>query len=342
MPPLISIIVPVYKAEEFFPQCVESLLSQTHQNLEIILIDDGSPDNCPVMCDAYANADSRIKVIHKPNSGQSDARNQGLAIANGDFIGFVDSDDWIAPDYYEKLLQTCIQYKADIACAEVRRVKGNDVTQMVSYQQKIASKFIDKIVSQQCGSIWDKLFRRSVIYDDETFIKFPSGVYYEDNLFLLETLRAAKKLAFTKDCFYYYRFNQSSTTVSPELVDKRQRDALTVAGLIKKSFLKEWKSKRKKKALCDFIYRSFLHPISHDDQIAARRLLEIYHPSERIEIDFAGLFPILVIDRMRKQGVDFFLLFGKIPFWSWATCKTHRITNMVRRFKTKCFRMIKG
>lgn len=342
MHPLISIIVPVYKAEEFLPRCIESLLGQTYRNLEIILIDDGSPDNCPVMCDAYAEADCRINVIHKTNSGQSDARNQGLAIASGAYIGFVDSDDWVDLDYYEKLLQACIKYTADIACAGIRRVKNNDIIDMVSYQQQTVSSFCDKVDSQQCGSICDKLFHRSVIYHDKAFIKFPSGVYYEDNLFLLETLRVAKKLAFVNDCYYYYRYNPSSTTVSPELVDKRQHDALTVAGLIKKSFLKEWKSKKKKKVLCNFIQRSFLCPHSQEGQFAARRLLEVFHPSERIEIGFMGLFPILTIDRMRKEGVDVFLLFNKIPVCSWSTHKTHRITNMLRRFQIWFKRKIKG
>jgi glycosyltransferase involved in cell wall biosynthesis len=338
---LISVIVPVYKVEPYLRRCVDSILAQTFVDFELILVDDGSPDQCPAICDEYAAKDSRIKVIHQPNGGLSDARNKGLANAKGNYIGFVDSDDWIDPNYYEKLLKTLIQFNADIACAGIRRVHMDDVTVMVSYKQKVLSGFCSKIASQQCGSVWNKLFRRSVIYGEETFLKFPSGVYYEDNLFMLETLQAAKKIALAADCYYYYRFNSSSITASSEFEIKRQHDAFAVAGLIKKSFFKEWKSKKKKKALCDFIQRSFLHPISHDDQIAARRLLEIYHPSERIEIDFAGLFPILVIDRMRKQGVDFFLLFGKLPVWSWATCKTHRITNMVRRFKTKCFRMIK-
>ena len=95
---LISIIIPIYKVEKFLDRCVESVVNQTYSNLEIILVDDGSPDNCPYMCDEWAEKDSRIKVIHKLNGGLSDARNEGLKSSTGKYVGFVDSDDWIAPE----------------------------------------------------------------------------------------------------------------------------------------------------------------------------------------------------------------------------------------------------
>ena len=101
----VSIIVPVYKVEPYLDKCVSSIVNQTYTNLEIILVDDGSPDNCPAMCDAWAEKDSRIRVIHKPNGGLSDARNAGMAVATGELMAFVDSDDWIAPDMYEHLYQ---------------------------------------------------------------------------------------------------------------------------------------------------------------------------------------------------------------------------------------------
>ncbi|HCI64916.1 MAG TPA: glycosyl transferase, partial [Clostridiales bacterium] len=104
MNPLISVIVPVYRVEAFLPRCLDSIRGQTYKNLEIILVDDGSPDNCGKICDEYAEMDSRIRVIHKKNGGLSSARNAGLDVAVGDYIGFVDSDDWIAPEMYETLL----------------------------------------------------------------------------------------------------------------------------------------------------------------------------------------------------------------------------------------------
>ena len=111
----ISVIVPVYKVEKYLKRCVESIVQQTYQNIEIILVDDGSPDRCPEMCDEYARRDARIKVIHKSNGGLSDARNAGLNIASGDYISFVDSDDWIEEDFIEILYKNMKKENADIS-----------------------------------------------------------------------------------------------------------------------------------------------------------------------------------------------------------------------------------
>ena len=115
MNPLISVIVPVYKAEKYLDKCVQSIVNQTYKNLEIILVDDGSPDNCPEMCDEWAKKDSRIKVIHKENGGVSSARNAGLDNSFGDYIGFVDSDDFIENDFYECLYDNLVENGADIS-----------------------------------------------------------------------------------------------------------------------------------------------------------------------------------------------------------------------------------
>ena len=104
-----SVIVPIYKVEEYLHRCIDSIINQTYTNLEIILVDDGSPDNCPMICDEYAKKDSRIRVIHKKNGGLSDARNAGLEIATGEYIGFVDSDDWIHKDMYHILYKNIIE-----------------------------------------------------------------------------------------------------------------------------------------------------------------------------------------------------------------------------------------
>ena len=116
---LISVIVPVYKVENFLDRCVESIVGQTYENLEIILVDDGSPDNCPAMCDKWAEKDGRIKVIHKENGGVSSARNAALDIVSGDYICFVDSDDWIDPGMYEFLYKNSQKYDADISCCGI-------------------------------------------------------------------------------------------------------------------------------------------------------------------------------------------------------------------------------
>lgn len=122
---MISIIIPVYNTEAYLDKCIESVTAQTYTDIEIILVDDGSPDNCPAICDVWAAKDSRIKVIHKPNGGLSDARNAGMAIAQGEYIGFVDSDDWIEPQMYELLLDTLQSSQADIVECAIDKFSAN-------------------------------------------------------------------------------------------------------------------------------------------------------------------------------------------------------------------------
>ena len=129
---LISIIVPVYNMEQYLERCMESIINQTYPTLEIILVDDGSTDRSPQLCDAYAKKDSRIRVVHKPNGGLSDARNAGLAIATGTYIGYVDSDDWIELDMYERMYSACVENGAQLAVcralqAEERNVAGHNI-----------------------------------------------------------------------------------------------------------------------------------------------------------------------------------------------------------------------
>ena len=126
MNPLISVIVPIYKVEKYLDRCVESLINQTYKNLEIILVDDGSPDNSPAMCDNYAKKDSRIKVVHKKNGGLSDASNVGMSVATGEFISFIDSDDYVSDDFFEVLYNTMITEKSDIVeCSVVKFYEDN-------------------------------------------------------------------------------------------------------------------------------------------------------------------------------------------------------------------------
>ena len=121
MDSLISVIVPIYNVEKYLQKCVDSIINQTYKNLEIILVDDGSPDNCPKMCDDYAEKDSRIKVVHKENGGLSDARNVGMEVATGEYVSFIDSDDYISLDFYETLLETIVDNDSDVVeCGVVK------------------------------------------------------------------------------------------------------------------------------------------------------------------------------------------------------------------------------
>ncbi len=221
---LISVIVPVYKVEKYLDQCVSSIVNQTYKNLEIILVDDGSPDNCPAMCDAWAEKDSRIRVIHKENGGLSQARNVGLALATGEYIGFVDSDDWIAADMYECLLSTAHKYNCQIAACDVCFVaEGDTPPETKAGELRICgSEEALEDLTQGSGFravAWNKLYRRDVLDG----IRFPVGRLHEDEFVTYKALARAAQLAFVNTPMYFYLQRQGSIMST---FDARHLDAL--------------------------------------------------------------------------------------------------------------------
>ena len=207
----ISIIVPVYKVEQYLRQCIESIINQTYQNLEIILVDDGSPDSCPAVCDEYAALDKRIKVIHKKNGGLSDARNAGLEIATGDYIGFVDSDDWISRTMYEELINVSIEYGVDISCCGYNRIDNNSVLESKLFSDKRKVSSLDLLRDIFCRNgdnvvVWNKIYNVNLFKN----VRFPVGEIHEDNAVLCSTIGKANTVAYTGTIGYYYRFRPSS------------------------------------------------------------------------------------------------------------------------------------
>ena len=178
----ISVIVPVYKVEKYLNRCVESICKQSYSNLEILLVDDGSPDSCPQMCDEYAKADSRIIVIHKENGGLSSARNAALEVATGDYVICVDSDDYIHPRAVEKLYQACVMYQADIAMGLHFVEKGEklliedpvvDEVEIYSAVEALQVLLADKKMRNYA---WNKLYKRELFEE----VRYPEGRNYED------------------------------------------------------------------------------------------------------------------------------------------------------------------
>lgn len=213
--PLISVIVPVYKVERFLDRCVESLIRQTYDNLEIILVDDGSPDCCPEMCDAWAEKDGRVKVIHKENGGLSDARNRGVSAASGEYISFVDSDDYVSPDYAKRLLSLLRETGADISCVSIRSVyDGNEdfsqqpeeLIRVFDRQQTYAAlrlEFYMPLVAA-CG----KLIPAELVRANP----FPVGRLHEDEAVTYKYFYNAEKVALTSLELYAYYQNGGSIT----------------------------------------------------------------------------------------------------------------------------------
>ena len=218
----ISVIVPVYKAEAYLDRCVGSIAGQTYQNLEIILIDDGSPDNCPALCDAWAEKDSRVRVIHQKNAGGAQARNAGLDIAQGELIAFVDSDDYIAPDMY-KYLSGLLEKGYDIAECDYLEVwdsgavfaQPQEALAAYSPQEAMGAHIQDTFFRQL---IWNKLYRRSVV----EHVRFPRGKSIDDEFFTYQLLGNAKKLVRSNQIFYAYRQQQGSVMHSMPIQKRLQ------------------------------------------------------------------------------------------------------------------------
>lgn len=202
----ISVIVPVYKVEPYLDKCVSSIVNQTYTNLEIILVDDGSPDNCPAMCEAWAEKDSRIRVIHKTNGGLSDARNAGMTVATGELMAFVDSDDWIAPDMYEYLYQRLTEDNSDIAACGVQMVwEDKKLCRMLTRagscvlnQEEAMRAIIEESWLKQ--PVWYKLYKTDLIRD----ILFPMGKCHEDVFWSYQAVGSAKKVSVLDHVGYYY------------------------------------------------------------------------------------------------------------------------------------------
>ena len=207
---LISIIVPVYKTEQYLDRCVESIVSQTYKNLEIILVDDDSPDNCPQMCDAWAEKDNRIKVLHIENKGVANARNQGLDIATGNFIGFVDSDDYIEPDMFETLLNNLTDNNADISlCGYQINEEENAVANLRMVTPLDAMKLIC-MGDYKYGVLWNKLYKKDLI----KHIKMPDFVCCEDLIFNYYVFKNAQSIVECDSKLYHYFQNDESTVHS--------------------------------------------------------------------------------------------------------------------------------
>ncbi len=211
----ISIVIPVYNVERFLRDCIDSVINQTYQNLEIILVDDGSTDGSGRICDEYEKMDKRIRVIHKCNGGLSDARNTGLDLAKGEYISFVDSDDWIRKDAYEILYDRIREFRADIVCfgmTELYEKSRNALYLPQSSGVMDTEGALKKLMlGDGCGpSVCDKLFKRQVFEK----IRFPAGKISEDIAVMYRVFDHAERIGFVNDCFYYYRHRSGSITTA--------------------------------------------------------------------------------------------------------------------------------
>ena len=220
--PLVSVVVPVYGIERYVGQCVESLVKQTYRNLEIILVDDGSPDKCGPICDLYARKDPRVRVVHQPNGGLVSARKAGLRLATGEYVACVDGDDWAAPDFVEALVSSAVATHADTVCAGQTRdlfaksarfanalpcglYEGDDLRSLWRSMLSHGDFYHPGISTY----VWNKLFRREVLFDRQMAV-YDRISMAEDGAVTYPTLLASRRVAVIDNAAYHYRQREDS------------------------------------------------------------------------------------------------------------------------------------
>lgn len=223
--PKVSVVIPIYNVEKYLQRCVDSVLNQTLKDIEIICINDGSTDNSALILDNYKDI-SNIKIITQENSGISVARNIGIKNSSGDFIAFLDSDDFVDNDFYEKLYNKAVEFGADIACASI--IRENDKKQIVLINYSDVQKSNDikckfKLAkSPEYNFVWNKLFRKNFLIEKN--IEFISGMIYEDMCFIPDTLEASNLLITVPDTYYHYWKHSGSVVKGSS--DKHRADKL--------------------------------------------------------------------------------------------------------------------
>ena len=209
--PTLSIIVPIYKVETYLPTCIDSILAQTFRDFELILVDDGSPDNCPALCDAAAQKDERIRVIHQKNGGLSAARNAGLDIARGEWIGFVDSDDTVAPEMYKTLHDLAQAHHANLAICDILLVDEQNQPLALSNPAMPSEVFTrEQVIAHIAGAQYhmatNKLYRREMFAQ----LRYPVGKLNEDSFTAPAVLEQVTTAVYTHQQLYRYRHRAGS------------------------------------------------------------------------------------------------------------------------------------
>ena len=280
--PLISVIVPVYRVEKYLNTCIGSILAQTYGNLELILVDDGSPDGSGAICDAWAEKDSRIRVLHKENAGAGAARNDGLDMAAGALIAFVDSDDYIAPDMLQ-YLYSLLQQGADIAECGYLETEADDACFpegegqcRVCDRETAMSLHIQDTQFRQL--IWNKLYRRETVES----VRFPVGTKIDDEFFTYRVLANAQKLICSDKVCYAYRQQPDSIMHQKNLV--KVREGIRAKGQ-RLAFLRQNMpgltdlAEAELYLTCIYCLQDYLRELNGEEQLAARQeVLAVMEP----------------------------------------------------------------
>lgn len=295
---VISVIVPVYRVEPYLDECIESILNQSYPQLEVILVDDGSPDRCGLICDGYARKDQRIIVIHQKNAGAAAARNAGLRVASGEYIAFVDGDDSLEPDACENLLRAMLEHDVDIVQASFRYLYANGAhIHPVPEQPRIdsAAGYLARFTREwTCALCWDKLFRHHVLTD----VLFEEGHLIDDEFFTYRAVMNAGRIASIPAVTYNYRQRASGVMKNSATEERKNLDALEA---LEKRMVRVTARFPELRDLFESHYAEHLLWLATSDQTTKNTITRI------------------------KKSLLTFVASGRLPFWK----KGHR-THAVR------------
>lgn len=333
--PLISVLVPIYKIDRYLGICVESLLNQTYKNLEIILVDDGSPDRCPEICDLYASKDERIKVIHKENGGLVSARKAALMAAKGSYIGYVDGDDWVGPGFYHSLYSSIKESDADIAIAGFSRDLFSSTKNILNaipsgvYEGEALDAIKKKMIAEGAfyrhgitTYLWNKLFKRKVIekYQMDMDNRITIG---EDAATVYPAIMASKKIVITDNCAYHYRQREDSMLKTATNHNNEYLKVMYLHDYMKKS-LKGWSEEydllrqTEDLILSTFIIRS--GGTLKDDGGLANFPFAVDFSGMKLAVYGAGTFGQQLVRRLKNENQCTITTWVDDDYWEYRRC----------------------
>lgn len=321
---LISIIVPIYNVEKYLSRCVDSIIGQTYSNLEIILVDDGSPDKCPKICDDYAKIDNRIKVIHKENGGLSDARNAGMKIATGKYISFIDSDDYVSEDFIQILYDTMVTEGSDVAECNVVKVfgEGIDSTEKCSCDISILTYNSQEALHQLLVEgdfrqhVWNKLYRADLVLD----VPYAVGKLNEDEFWTYQIFGRSKKV--TKINIVMYFYYQRSNSIIGSTFSIRRLDALEAKSNRQEYIETNYPDLKSVAKIdfygtCMFCYQSALKYLSKTEKKSAIKIINKFR--KECNLTFREIMSV-------SGGTRKYFLFSKFSFY--LCCKIKAVLNI--------------
>ena len=334
--PLVSVIVPIYKIDKYVGICIESIINQTYHNLEIILVDDGSPDRCPEICDLYASKDSRIKVIHKKNGGLVSARKAGLEASTGTLIGYVDGDDWIGPGFYQSLVHSLMETDSDIAIAGFSRDLFTSTKNMLNsipsgiYDGESLKQVYKKMLSNGpfymhglTTYLWNKLFKREMIIKPQMEVDDRITVG-EDAAVVYKAILGSNRIIVTDNCAYHYRQREDSMLKTSSNYVEEYKRLKFLNECMSMSFNGEPKEYNLHEQLKEFITGTYIIRSggclenANDDLLFFPFSKDI--AGKRVVVYGAGTFGQQLVKRIKNDGLCNLVGWIDSDYWEYRRC----------------------